>query len=65
VTPTPIKLWTKVNGEFVEIENCVAIYAGPSHHEILATYSDDPTKAFSARRIGNLPASAMEKLAAV
>jgi hypothetical protein len=62
---TPIKLWTKVNGEFVEIENCVAIYAGPSHHEILAAYSEDPTKTFSANRIGNLPASAVEKPVAV
>lgn len=55
MTPTPIKLWTKVGGEFVQIENCFALYFGPSKHEILAAYCDDPKKTVSTRIIGNLP----------
>ena len=53
--PTPIKLYTKVDGEFVEIENCLALYFGPSKHEILAAYCDDPKKTVSTRIIGSLP----------
>ena len=62
MTPTPIKLWTKVSGEFVQIENCLAFYFGPSKHEILAAYCDDPRKAISTRIIGNLPESAYRDL---
>jgi hypothetical protein len=59
VNPQPIKLWTKVDDEFVEIENCFALYFGPSRHEILAAYCDDPMKTVSTRIIGTLPVDAV------
>ena len=55
MTPTPIKLWTKVNGEFVQIQDCIALYFGGPKHEVLAAFCDDPKKTVSTRIIGSLP----------